>query len=74
MTRDPAADPAPQALPPLPLPPLPLPVLVCLRCFNGIPAEWVTRWTGPRHHDGAIGQAFCWVCYGQVRVGEAAAL
>jgi hypothetical protein len=61
VTRDPAADPAPQARP----------VLVCLRCFNGIPAEWVTRWTGPRHHDGAIGQAFCWVCYGQVRVGEA---
>jgi hypothetical protein len=44
--------------------------LVCLRCFNGIPEEWLRRWEGTPRSDGAIGQAFCWSCYGQVRVGE----
>jgi hypothetical protein len=47
--------------------------LVCLRCYNGIPVEWLRRWTGPRHVDGAIGDAFCWSCYGRIRVGEAIA-
>jgi hypothetical protein len=46
-------------------------VMVCLRCFNGIPSEWVRRWVRASRRDGAIGEAFCYVCYGWVRVGEA---
>jgi hypothetical protein len=55
----------------------PRPVLVCLRCFNGIPADWVrpfpleTTATTITQRNGAIGIAFCWVCYSRVRVGEA---
>jgi hypothetical protein len=44
---------------------------VCMRCWNGIPEEWIKkRWRYQPDH--AIGSAWCMSCYGMVRVAEVA--